>query len=88
MPNMEALRAYQRDKAEKIANGTWVEPKRLSPKEKAAANPKSLKFAILAKCAECMYDYADGRFSCEMPDCSLFPWMPYRNRIAPISENE
>lgn len=36
--------------------------------------------AILAKCAECMAKYADGRDDCAMPDCPLYPWMPYGTR--------
>lgn len=33
--------------------------------------------AILAKCYDCMCYYADGRKDCEIPDCSLYPFMPY-----------
>ena len=33
--------------------------------------------SIKAKCADCMADYADGRLSCDMPDCPLWPFMPY-----------
>ena len=32
---------------------------------------------ILAKCADCMGYYFDGRLDCEMPDCPLYPLMPY-----------
>ena len=38
----------------------------------------SLKKAVLAKCADCMGYYFDGRFDCQMPDCPLYPFMPYR----------
>lgn len=34
--------------------------------------------AIIAKCCDCMGYYADGRMDCKMPDCSLYPFMPYR----------
>jgi hypothetical protein len=34
--------------------------------------------AILAKCYDCMGYFADGKSDCEMPDCSLYPWMAYR----------
>lgn len=34
--------------------------------------------AILAKCFECMAGYADGKRSCKMQDCSLWPFMPYK----------
>ena len=33
--------------------------------------------AIKAKCADCMGNYADGRQSCVMPGCPLYPYMPY-----------
>lgn len=36
--------------------------------------------AIAAKCADCMDWYADGRVSCELTSCSLYPFMPYRNK--------
>lgn len=36
--------------------------------------------AILAKCFECMGCYIDGRIDCEMIDCPLYPYMPYRGR--------
>ena len=75
----ENLREYHR----KVKAGELPPPVRLSPPDKAKANPSSLKCAILAKCYECLYDYADGHFSCEMPDCPLFRWMPYKNKIRP-----
>lgn len=34
--------------------------------------------AITAKCYECNGYYADGKADCKMQDCSLYPWMPYR----------
>jgi hypothetical protein len=39
--------------------------------------------AILAMCCSCCCGYSDGRYSCEMPDCSLYPWMPYRKHKKP-----
>lgn len=33
--------------------------------------------AILAKCCDCMANYADGRRDCGMAECPLYPWMPY-----------
>jgi hypothetical protein len=33
--------------------------------------------AIHAKCADCLANYADGRVSCELPLCPLYPYMPY-----------
>lgn len=35
---------------------------------------------VRAKCAECMGDYADGRLDCEIPECPLYPRMPYREK--------
>jgi hypothetical protein len=34
--------------------------------------------AIYAKCYECMGYYCDGKVDCKMPDCPLYPFMPYR----------
>jgi hypothetical protein len=33
---------------------------------------------ILAKCADCMGRYVDGRVDCRVPACPLYPWQPYR----------
>ena len=33
--------------------------------------------SILAKCAECVSDYIDGREDCEVQGCPLYPFMPY-----------
>ena len=84
---MGLMEYQERIRLEKEA-GTWVKPERLSPAAKARANPKSMKWAIRAKCAECLYDYADGRYSCEMEDCSLFNWMPYKNKVRPFREGD
>ena len=35
--------------------------------------------AILAKCSECTCHYVDGREDCGIPDCTLYPYMPYGN---------
>jgi hypothetical protein len=40
--------------------------------------------AILANCCSCLAGYVDGRYSCEIPDCSLFPFMPYRKHKRPV----
>jgi hypothetical protein len=34
--------------------------------------------AIKANCYQCMGSYFDGKFDCEIPDCPLYPFMPYR----------
>jgi len=52
----------------------------------------SYKQAILAECYYCTCYYADGKNDCEMPECSLYPFMPYNpNKITrklKISEAE
>ena len=40
--------------------------------------------AILSKCADCTGYHADGRYDCEMPDCPLYPYMPYKGKIMPV----
>ncbi len=32
---------------------------------------------ILAKCADCMGRYFDGKADCKIPDCPLYPLTPY-----------
>jgi hypothetical protein len=40
------------------------------------------KQAVLAKCYDCAGYYADGKVDCNMPQCSLQPFMPYnKNRV-------
>jgi hypothetical protein len=34
--------------------------------------------AILANCYQCMNSYLDGRVDCEIMDCPLYSYMPYR----------
>ncbi len=52
----------------------------------------SLKQAILAKCADCLGLYGDGKDDCAMPDCPLYPFMPYgvawRNRVKKVVSPE
>lgn len=38
------------------------------------------KNAILAKCKDCMADYADGKIDCGNTWCSLYSFMPYHIR--------
>jgi hypothetical protein len=37
----------------------------------------SRKEAMLAKCADCMGGYGDGRRDCEVPGCPMYAYMPY-----------
>jgi hypothetical protein len=42
----------------------------------------TLKQAIYARCYDCMGYYADGKVDCNMPHCSLHPFMAYnQNRV-------
>ena len=34
----------------------------------------------LANCYDCMGGYTDGKYSCEITDCPIYPVMPYRNK--------
>ena len=36
--------------------------------------------AMQYQCHMCMGHYADGKVDCEVVDCSLYPWMPYRKK--------
>jgi len=38
----------------------------------------TLKYAVDSKCAECMGYWVDGKVDCEVTNCSLYPWQPYR----------
>ena len=42
----------------------------------------SYKQAVLAKCNDCSGFYADGKIDCQIPDCPLYGFMPYRNKAA------
>ena len=39
-----------------------------------------LRDAIIAKCYDCMGGYTDGVYECKIPDCPLYPYMPYNSR--------
>jgi hypothetical protein len=39
---------------------------------------------VLAKCAECLGGYVDGRCDCEMPHCPNYPSMPYKGKAEDI----
>ena len=42
----------------------------------------TIRQATQAHCYDCMGYFADGKNDCEMPRCSLYPYMPYnRNRV-------
>ena len=48
----------------------------------------TLKQAVYAKCYDCAGFYSDGKVDCNMPHCSLHPFMAYnQNRIKRIVKN-
>ncbi len=49
-------------------------------KYKETHEPLSRSIAIICKCCECMSDYVDGREDCNIIDCPLYPYMPYRKK--------
>jgi len=48
----------------------------------------TFKQAIYARCYDCMGFYSDGKHDCNMPHCSLHPFMAYnKNRVKRIIKN-
>jgi len=41
--------------------------------------PLTYKQAIRAKCYECMGWYTDGKVTCGIKKCPLFPFMPFKD---------
>jgi hypothetical protein len=41
----------------------------------------SRKAAIKAKCYDCMNSFADGKYDCQIPDCPLYGFMPYKGKM-------
>lgn len=46
-------------------------------KRHLAGETLTLSQAVRAKCCDCMAGYVDGRVSCEMPECPLYPYHAY-----------
>jgi hypothetical protein len=42
--------------------------------------------AISAKCYDCCCHYADGKADCEMPECPLYGFMPYKNMTRDVEQ--
>jgi hypothetical protein len=40
----------------------------------------TFKQAVLAKCYTCMGFYCDGKSDCAIPECPLYPFMPYASK--------
>ena len=69
----QALKEYQ----EKLRLGLIPAPKKVDPIEKSLQNPRSLRFAIRAKCFDCSGFVKVDVTDCDMPGCELFnvrPW--------------
>jgi hypothetical protein len=45
----------------------------------------TFKQAILAKCYDCMGFYADGKADCAIPECPLYPVMPYGSKKTSVA---
>ena len=65
MKNINGIRAKGRKEYLKYKNGG-----RLTHRQ-----------AILARCYDCMGNYIDGRMDCQIPECPLYPFMPYREEV-------
>lgn len=77
----KALEAARAARQAKLEAGEKIE--RLSPIEKARRNPKSLRLAVTAKCADCVGWDADPNprariRDCAVPKCPLYPVRPYQ----------
>ena len=60
--------------------------KRATGRKEYLRNRKGVKItfkqACLAKCFDCMGYYEDGRIDCQIENCPIYPFMPYReNRV-------
>jgi len=44
--------------------------------------------AIAAHCYECMGYYSSGKESCLVPECPLYPFMPYKDKGTDTDESE
>jgi len=69
------LEAYR----EAVKSGL-IEVVQLSPVEKLAKNPKSLRLAINAMCYQCMGGYKNEIRGCTAKDCALYNVRPYRGK--------
>ena len=76
MNMLEALQESAKLYRDKVASGE-IQP--LTPAEKAMQNPKSLRFAINAKCWDCVCNQRAEVTRCVMTDCSLWAVRPWQN---------
>ena len=72
----EGFKEYRR----KLENGEIEKPQKMDPIEKAAANPKSLRAAINAKCYDCScYQRKEVTF-CTVKKCPLYRLRPWQGK--------
>ena len=71
---IDGLKEYQ----EKVKAGLIEKSKPLNPIEKALKNPKSLRFAINAKCYECSNEQRSEVTYCKVNECPLYNLRPYQ----------
>ena len=75
----EALKAYRAKVAKQKQEGTYVAPAKLTPLERALANPGSLKLAIRAECLNCTSGSREEIENCMLEGkCGLWHVRPYR----------
>lgn len=48
----------------------------------------TFKQAIYARCYDCMGYYADGKTDCDITECPLYPFMPYKEKREKRSAKE
>ncbi len=70
----EGFNEYRR----KLENGEIEKPQKMDPIEKAAANPKSLRAAINAKCFDCSCRQRREVTLCTVNSCPLFKIRPWQ----------
>ena len=77
LDRQEALQKNAKIYRDKVSSGE-IQP--LTPAEKAVENPKSLRFAINAKCWDCTCEQKREVTLCEFTDCSLWHLRPWQNK--------
>ena len=70
--------AFNKGQAEYQAKRKAGLIKVLNPIEKAAENPRSMRYAINAKCFDCTCFQKREITLCEMTDCPLWQLRPYQ----------
>jgi len=73
----DALQEYRR----KVQDGEMDRPEALNPREKALANPMSLRAAINAKCWDCVCFQRREVTLCVCDDCPLFHVRPWQKKL-------